>query len=221
MLTYCGAVIYGDIMFISVMHEAFPSGIMGTLATAGAIMTAVSAITLPLALHYWFSPGLQFVWGIIFWLIDVLALAMNAILAYAIATGKADPWVLQWGDLSPATPLLAVFGWGIAFMLDPSHKLRHAQAELEADLVDIHAAQLRQAAKGHGITATITSGAQAAAADTAAKLTGHHLPALPQPAALATMSYNTEQPTLPGVRVEPVEASSNGNGPKATRARRT
>jgi len=136
-LTYTGAVLYGDIMFISVMHVAFPSGIMGALATAGAIMTAVSAITLPIALHYWFAPGTQFVWGVIFWFADIAALALNAMLAYAVATGASDPWIAQWQQLSPATPLLAVIGWGIAFLLDPSHKLRHAQAELEADLIDM------------------------------------------------------------------------------------
>jgi len=174
-LTYAGAVLYGDIMFISVMHTAFPDGLMGTLATAGAIMTAVSAIALPIALPYWFAPGLQFIWGIIFWLLDIVARGMNAILAYAVATNKADPWVLQWQQVSPATPLLAVIGWGLAFLLDPSHKLRHAQAELEADLIDIHADQLRQAAKSENVKEAITTGAKVAAADTAAKLTGQHI----------------------------------------------
>jgi hypothetical protein len=210
-LTYCGAVLYGDIMFISVMHVAFPSGIMGALATAGAIMTAASAITLPLALHYWFAPGTQFVWGVIFWLVDIAALSLNAMLAYAVATGAGDSYLMQWQQLSPATPLLAVIGWGIAFLLDPSHKLRHAQAELEADLVDIHAAQLRQAAKGEDVSATITTGAKQAAADTAAKLTGRRVAATGQqhkPPQPATLNYNSEQDEEPEIA-----ASSNGHGP--------
>lgn len=226
-LTYCGAVIYGDIMFISVMHTAFPDGLLGTLATAGAVMTAVSAITLPLALHYWFAPGSQFLWGILFWLVDVSALALNAILAYAVATGQSDPWVMQWGSLSPATPLLAVIGWGIAFLLDPSHKLRHAQAELEADLIDIHAAQLRQAAKGQDVAATITTGAQSAAADVASKLTGHAARPSPTPARLAasTVQYNTSQPAATigesgdSDLALPVQ-SANGHGPKAAKPRK-
>jgi len=218
-LTYAGAVMYGDIMFITVMHNAFPVGIMGTLATAGAIMTAVSAITLPLALHYWFAPGLQFVWGIIFWLLDVVALSLNAMLAYAVATGILDSTLTQWQVISPATPLLAVVGWGLVFLLDPENKLRHAQAELEADLIDIHATQLRQAAKGQTVADTITTGAQAAAADTAAKLTGHLASSAAPPILPATVHYNTQQPGLPGVA--PVEdepapmQSANGHGPKA------
>jgi len=179
-LTYCGAVIYGDIMFIQVMHSAFPSGVMGTLALAGAVMTAMSAITLPIALHYWFAPGLQFMWGVIFWAVDIVALSLNAMLAYQVATGGADTSLAMWQTVSPATPMLAVIGWGIAFLLDPSHKLRHAQAELEADLIDIHAAQLRDAAQHQH--AAITANAQRTAAETARALTGHATPpALPAP----------------------------------------
>ena len=170
-LTYCGAVIYGDVMFISVMQAAFPAGILGDLALAGAVMTAVSAITLPIALHYWLSPGLQFIGGVAFWVADIIVLALNSILAFAIATGQPSP-LQAWSDLSPATPLLAVLGWGLIFLLDPSHKLRHAQAELEADLIDIHADQLRDAARGNSVRATITTGAQDIAAQVAAALTG-------------------------------------------------
>lgn len=183
-LTYCGAVIYGDVMFINVMHTAFPDGLMGALATAGAIMTAVSAIALPIALHYWFSPGLQFLWGIIFWGLDVVALGLNAILAYGVATNRIDPALMQWQNVSPATPLIAVIGWGIAFLLDPAYKLRHAQAELESDLIDIHSAQLRNAAKGESVVETITQGAKLSAAETASKLTGQVI----TPAQLSTPS---------------------------------
>jgi len=212
-LTYCGAVIYGDIMFISVMHVAFPSGIMGGLATAGAIMTAVSAITLPLALHYWFAPGTQFVWGIIFWFADIAALSLNAMLAYAMATGGGDSSLMQWQQFSPATPMLAVIGWGLVFLLDPAHKLRHAQAELEADLIDIHATQLRQAAKGEDVAATITTGAKTAAADTASRLTGRGViaqPAKPQARPQLAVHYNAEVDDEPEIAAVP---AGNGHGP--------
>lgn len=133
-LTYAGAVMYGDIQFLQVMDKAFPNdGVLRALAVAGAVMTAASALTLPLALHWWFSPGLQFLWGIAFWILDILALGLNAILAYQIAVGKVDPMLATWQMISPATPLLAVVGWGLAFLLDRSHKERHAIAEMQAD----------------------------------------------------------------------------------------
>lgn len=173
-LVYVLAIGYGDVMFITVMQDAFPTGILGGLAIAGAIATAISAIILPLALHFWFSPGLQFIAGIIFWLVDVAVLALNSMLAYAVATGSG--MLATWGEFAPATPLLAVLGWGIMFLLDPSHKLRHAQMELESDLIDIHAEQLRQAAKDAGVAGMITSGAKVRASDFAALLTGVRTP---------------------------------------------
>ncbi len=115
-LTYAGAVVYGDVMFLQVMRKAFPeSGLLQTLAMAGAVMTAASALTLPLALHWWFAPGTQFIWGVVFWFADILALALNAMLAYQIAGGAVDSLISQWQVLSPATPLLAVIGWALPF----------------------------------------------------------------------------------------------------------
>lgn len=173
-LVYAGAVIYGDVMFLTIMQTTFPDGLLGAMAMAGAVMTAASALILPLALHFWFAPGLQYIAGIIFWSLDIAVLALNAMLAYAMATGSG--LLATWAEFAPATPLLAVLGWGIMFLLDPSHKLRHAQLELESDLIDIHTEQLRQAAKDAGVSATITSGAKQRAADMAALLTGIRTP---------------------------------------------
>jgi hypothetical protein len=170
-VVYCGAVIYGDIMFIEVMKNVFPTGPLGTLALIGALMTAASAIILPIALHFWFSPGLQFVSGVIFWLVDVAALGLNSILAYSRAGGDLET-LASWEFFSPATPLLAVLGWGVMFLLDPSHKARHAALELESDLIDIHAQQLRQAAKSDEVHKLLTGGAQISAEELAYRLTG-------------------------------------------------
>ncbi len=175
-VVYCGAVVYGDIMFIQVMQVVFPTGILGTLAMVGALMTAASAILLPLALHFWFAPGLQFVSGVLFWLADIAVLALNSILAYS--RGAGDMITLEsWEMFSPATPLLAVLGWGVMFLLDPSHKARHAQLELESDLIDIHAQQLRQAAKSQDVFQLLSGGAQISAEELAYRLTGVRSPA--------------------------------------------
>lgn len=172
-LTYAGAVIYGDVQFLQVMDRAFPNdGVMRALAMAGAVMTAVSALTLPLALHWWFAPGLQFLWGIAFWVLDILALGLNAILAYELAIGRVDPMLATWQMLSPATPLLAVIGWGISFLLDPSQKERHAISEMQADQIDTFATQMRQAAKSEEVYAEILTAAQIAAREFAQSLHG-------------------------------------------------
>jgi hypothetical protein len=167
---------YGDIQFLQVMDKAFPNdGILRALAMAGAVMTAVSALTLPLALHWWFSPGLQFLWGIAFWVLDILALGLNAILAYQIAVGKVDPMLATWQMISPATPLLAVVGWGLAFLLDPSHKERHAIAEMQAGQIDTYAEQMRQASRSEEVYAEILVAAKLQAREFAQSLHGQRV----------------------------------------------
>lgn len=162
---YCAAVIYGDIMFLQVVGKAFPqSGVFASLAIVGALVTAASAIILPLALHFWFAPGLQFIGGVIFWAVDIAALMLNSMLAFQVAAGGGlDSFLGTWALWSPATPMLAVVGWGIMFMLDPSHRVRHAQLELEADQADIYANRLKAAAKSSEVDETIRAAANQAA----------------------------------------------------------
>lgn len=171
-LTYALAVVYGDVMFLSVVSHAFPTGFLAGLAVAGAVATALSALVLPIALHFWFSPGTQFYVGIGYWIADVLVLALNSILAYAIATGSTDSWLMVWREISPATPLLAVLGWGLVFLFDQSHQLRHAQLGLEADQAEAYAERLAAAARSEVVTGVINAGAQDAALQFARQLTG-------------------------------------------------
>ncbi len=176
-LTYAGAVIYGDIMFLQVVARAFPAnGILQALAYAGAVVTAISALVLPIALHWWFSPGLQFVWGMIYWFVDIAALGMNSILSYALSTGGTlDSFLMVWQMIAPATPMLAVVGWGLAFILDPSHKVRHAVSEMEADQIDTYADEMKKAAASPEVYAVILEAAKRHARDFAESVRGRHI----------------------------------------------
>jgi len=203
-LTYAGAVVYGDIQFLQVMDKAFPGdGLMRALAMAGAVMTAVSALTLPIALHWWFAPGLQFLWGIAFWFLDIGALGLNAILAYQVASGHVDGGLGVWQTLSPATPLLAVIGWGIAFLLDPSQKQRHAVAEMQADQIDTYTEQMRQAAKSEEVYQEILTAAKMHAREFAQSLHGQHAPSN------GTFSMNETTDAVPTKRAPKAQASSD------------
>lgn len=198
-LIYAGAVIYGDVMFISMMDNLFPdSPILYALSISGAVMTAASAIALPIALHWWFSPGLQFVWGIIFWLVDIIALALNSILAFAIAnTAAVDTILATWSLISPATPLLAVIGWGVAFLLDPSHRRAHAEKELEQDLEDEYARQRMAAAKSDEVRNVILQGALEHAHQYARNVAGARVPGEPPKPSKNGRHYETETETSP------------------------
>lgn len=214
-LVYAGAVVYGDVMFIQTVSVAFPkSGILGALALVGALVTALSALLLPLAMHFWFSPGLQFIWGIVFWLLDIAALSLNSMLAFQAASGGlTDSTMTFWRELSPATPMLAVLGWGIAFLLDNSHRLRHAQAETEADQVDAFIEFAKQANRSDDVRDAVKSAAVQAATNNAnALLAAHVKPAkqLPAPAP-APIDYSA---LAAAILAQQTEKSNNGHKPE-------
>lgn len=147
-LVYCAAVIYGDLMFLQVVGAMFSDDpVLHALSFGGAIMTAASAMLLPIAKIRWLMPGNQMIAGWIFWGVEILLLAANAILAYSIVSGSNNELMVLWRPFSPATPLVAVIGWGILFMLDPRNKMRHAVFEGFADQVDEYSKQMKQITK--------------------------------------------------------------------------
>ena len=171
MLTYAGAVVYGDVMFLRVMSETFMDGWLGMVAMAGAVMVGVSALLLPAAKQFWFSPGSQTIWGYLFWGIDILALGANAILAYQIASGvPLDGIMSGWAKFSPATPLLVVVGWGMAFVLDSSSAMRAAVAESKANMIDEYKKEVGKASKSNETFAILQGGARDTAIDFAEQL---------------------------------------------------
>lgn len=171
-LVYAGAVIYGDLQFLTIMRTTFSEGILGALSMAGAVMVGVSALILPMALHFWFAPGLQMVWGYIFWAFDIAVLAMNSILAYALVAGggEMDALLATWSMVSPATPLIAVIGWGIAFLLDPSNAMHQAVSESQMNMIDQYKKQVSKASKSDETFDILESGARETAVDFAEQL---------------------------------------------------
>lgn len=180
-LTYAGGVAYGDIMFLVIMWRSnvLPDGFLGTIALAGAITTAVSALVLPIGLHWWFAPGPQLVSGFIFLGVDIIVLALNSMLAWQVGTG-ADAGIWWWQIISPATPLLAVVGWSVIFATDTSNKLTHADLEAEADTVDAYLAGLRTALNSDEVNTIIQQGAMANTRQLAGHVSGQRPPAQPQ-----------------------------------------
>lgn len=211
-LTYAGAVIYGDVMFLQIVSDTFMSGILGNLAWAGAITTAASALALPLALHFWFAPGVQFWGGIIFWLLDVAVLALNAMLAYALASGgPVDPLLAGWHGLSPATPLLAVVGWGVMFLLDPSHKLRHAIIGIKADQIDAYEKHLKAANHSDEVYAILEAGAMEDAKLFSQMLTSQRVRQTPN--VIEGKARDVEPPAKEPGLAERIKAVVNGRRP--------
>jgi len=160
---YAAAVIYADILFFTVIEKIFPAGILGAAAGVGAVVSAASAMLLPLGLHYWFSPGKQSYVGIGFYAVDFSMLAANAILAYEIANGGANGIMLFWQMICPATPIIAAAGWALIFMTDSSKITREAKIALQHKQHEIFGRELEIACESPEVVEAIKQGAVDAA----------------------------------------------------------
>lgn len=169
-IVYAGAIAYSDVMFLSMVSKAFPnSDILRVLAYGGAVMVGLSAILIPLALHFW-NAGTQFYWVCMFWLADVVLLALNTMLSYQIATNTVSEFMSVYKTVAPASPLLAVIGWGIAFLLDTSHKARHAHLEAEDDINESLRGHLAEAVNSKEVVEAVRQSALAYAKGFAATM---------------------------------------------------
>ncbi len=172
-IIYAVAVIYGDIMFLQIINRVFPSGFLGTLAMLGAFVAGGTALLLPIALHWWHAQGTQQVVGYLFYSVDFAMLALNSMLAYKVLGNQSlDQFFGAWLQVTPATPLICAVGWGLVFSLDVSHKARHAQENLHADLHETYAQRLTNAANSPQVQAIIDSAAQEHARQTVQRILG-------------------------------------------------
>jgi len=141
-LVYSLAVIYGDMLFLQVVSKMFSKDpLQMALTTAGAVMTAASAILLPIAKSRWIMPGPQTVIAFVFWGVEISVLAMNSMVAY----GEVNSFTTFWAPLVPTTPFVAAIGWGLLLMTDPRNIIRHSQFEGIAESLTILQDKMRGA----------------------------------------------------------------------------
>lgn len=202
------------------------------LIVVGILGTLLSACLIPLALHYWLSPGIQFIVGIIFWLVDVAVLAMNASTGYQLMKGiTLDDVFTTWQLMIPFVgPALTILGWGTVYLTDDTQKDSHAERLLEtskrdlmrkADLArakaehDYAMKQIEQvkqslmlALQSNDIAQLAERGAYNSALNITRQIVGMPVQAMTQPQPTATTTTTIEPTTQPVTPVaEPVPPS--------------
>lgn len=204
-LCYVAAVVFGDVMFITLMAATFPAGFLGYLAMAGAVVTAVTACALLVGKHVWFTPGNQMLAANLFWVVELGVLAMNTALAAAVAQGATlDGPLALWHWVSPVTPFVCAAGWGVIFLFDESARARNAAAEAMADVSEMYSNALRLAADDGEVKEQIKLGASQAARLFVEEVTGR-----------AVAEVHDAKPSVKQLTAEPVvyqRPASNGNG---------
>jgi hypothetical protein len=96
------------------------------LRSLGLFTLELSAVGLPLAIHFWTAPGVHRIAALAFYFVDLALLAGNAVLDFRLNAGEAltQPMRLYLDFIAPATPLVVGLMWSVLFILDPANRIR-------------------------------------------------------------------------------------------------
>lgn len=128
--------IYADVMFVTLLGQALPSGALGVAAILGAFLTSASLIALVVGKSHLFRPGDQVTWAWIFTWIEIGVMSLNVILAALHGLHVDAGYLEYWLYLCPATPFVAVIGWIMLIYADPRRHALHEDMAMADQLED-------------------------------------------------------------------------------------
>lgn len=190
---FAGMLVYIGMIGYSAVHNwrLLTAGVAPDMilwAGVGVLAIEISALALPLALHYWTHAALQRFAAFAFYGLDLALIFLNVVLDYAIV-GQAAPipaWMQMYQFYAlPATPVFAGLGWSLLFLLDPSQRERGMIETLRASTREVLAARIAEAAKSADVSESVELAAAQLARDvigsTLGVSTSYRRPALPSP----------------------------------------
>lgn len=186
LLVYLAGLIYAGVRSYSLFARTVDAELL-PLAVLGIIALEVSALALPLAIHYWTAPGAQRLAALGFYLFDLALIVANAVLDAAHHSGTVLPSFMQaYGVYAvPALPVACMIGWALLWALDPSSREHDMVASVRAATHEALMAQIAKAAESVDITESV----ELAAGEAARALVGETLGRAPRRTALqATQS---------------------------------
>jgi hypothetical protein len=177
---YAGMLVYAGVHNYSLFVRGLREDLV-VFALLGLFTLEMSAIGLPLAIHFWTSPGVHRIAALTFYLADLVLLAGNAVLDFHLNAGQplTQPMSLYLDFVAPATPLLVGLMWSVLFILDPTNRLRDMEMELASAARAALATRIAEAAKAADVNQIVEEAARAMARDLVARAVGR--PVLPAP----------------------------------------
>jgi hypothetical protein len=160
-LVYAGALIYSGIHNWRLMTTGVPAD-MQALAAIGVVALEITALALPLALHFWTHSPLQRFWALAFYAIDAGIIVLNVVFDYAIVGGGGiiPEWLTLYAFyVTPASPLFCALGWSVLWLLDPSERERSMIETLKQSTKETLASRIAEAAKSADITEAVNNAA--------------------------------------------------------------
>ncbi len=131
LVVYIGMLIYSFVHNYTLMSKGVPPDML-MWAILGVISLELTAIALPIALHWWTHSNMQRFVALGFYVVDLGLMFMNVILNFALTAGEEVPeWMAMYLQYAmPATPIIAGIGWTMLWLLDPSHKAEQSREGL-------------------------------------------------------------------------------------------
>lgn len=132
-IVYTGALIIAGVRSYDLFARTLPPDML-LLATIGTVVLELTACGLPLAIHYWTSPGQQRMVAFGFYGIDLVLIIANGILDSSQNAGTILPSFMQFYGtyVMPAVPVACMVGWGLLWLLDPTTREHDMRAAVRA-----------------------------------------------------------------------------------------
>jgi hypothetical protein len=180
---YAGMLVYAGVHNYSLFVRGLREDLV-IFALLGLFTLELSAVGLPLAVHFWTAPGVHRIAALTFYLADLALLAGNAVLDFHLNAGRplTQPMRLYLDFVAPATPLIVGLMWSVLFILDPANRIRDLEMELASATRSALATRIAEAAKAADVNAIVEEAARAMARDLVARAVGRPLPPPIRPA---------------------------------------
>jgi hypothetical protein len=177
---YAGMLVYAGVHNYSLFVRGLREDLV-IFALLGLFTLELSAVGLPLAVHFWTAPGVHRIAALTFYLADLGLLAGNAVLDFHLNAGQplTQPMRLYLDFVAPATPLVVGLMWSVLFILDPNNQIRDLEMELAASARSALATRIAEAAKAADVNAIVEEAAREMARELVARAVGR--PVLPAP----------------------------------------
>jgi hypothetical protein len=174
---YAGMLVYAGVHNYSLFTRGLREDLV-IFALLGLFTLELSAIGLPLAIHFWTAPGVHRIAALAFYFADLALLTGNAVLDFRLNAELAltEPMRIYLDFIAPATPLIVGLMWSVLFILDPANRLRDLEMELASAARSALATRIAEAAKAADVNAIVEEAAREMARDLVARAVGRPLP---------------------------------------------
>lgn len=167
-LVYLGMVAYSAVHNIKLLTAGVPPD-MVMWALVGVVSLEITALALPIALHWWTHAAMQRIAAFVFYGLDLVVIVANVVIDYSMNTNTASAlpgWLEAYRFyLLPASPILCGLGWSLLWLLDPSQRERALVETLRAATRESLAVRVAEQARATDVSELVDAAAYNLARD--------------------------------------------------------